>query len=82
MADKKTSERSEQRKGWCPVYDLACPAGAAAADACDERFHGDYNPLTSFRDADISHCALYRQEQIEAGEIDVQTDGGKGDGDD
>ena len=49
--------------GWCPVYDLACPRGADAAQNCDDRFRADYNPLTSYRDADISHCALYRREQ-------------------
>ena len=51
------------RRDYCPVYDIVCPAGSEAAASCELRFRGDYNPLTSFRDADIEHCAIYRQEQ-------------------
>jgi hypothetical protein len=53
----------KDEKGWCPVYDLACPRGTEAAESCDERFLGDYNPLTSFRDQDITYCAIYRTEE-------------------
>ena len=56
-------ERSKGRKGYCPVYDIECPSGIDAAESCESRFQGDYNPLTNFRDADIEFCALYRQEQ-------------------
>jgi hypothetical protein len=60
-----TDGRSQIRKGFCPVYDIECPSGIEAAESCENRFHNDYNPLTSFRDADIEYCALYRQEQQE-----------------
>ena len=56
-------QKSTDRADYCPVYDIECPAGSEAAEACEIRFRGDYNPLTSFRDADIEHCAIYRQEQ-------------------
>lgn len=58
-----TSNESNQRKGFCPVYDMECPSGAEAVSDCEKRFKSDYNPLTSFRDADIENCALYRLEQ-------------------
>lgn len=57
--------KQDDRKGYCPVYDLKCPAGQDASEACEMRFQGDYNPLTSFRDAEIEHCAIYRQEQAQ-----------------
>ena len=57
------TDNSTPRKGFCPVYDIECPSGQEAAESCDSRFYGDYNPLTSLRDADIEYCALYRQEQ-------------------
>ncbi|MCF7807620.1 MAG: hypothetical protein K9M49_08540 [Candidatus Marinimicrobia bacterium] len=53
------------RKGYCPVYDMACPSGPEAAESCENRFTSEYNPLTNFRDAEIEHCALYRREQLE-----------------
>jgi len=58
-----TSNESEQRKGFCPVYDIECPAGPDAAESCENRFRADYNPLTSFRDSEIEHCAIYRMQQ-------------------
>lgn len=58
-------EKPEKREGYCPVYDIECPAGSEAAASCEMRFREDYNPLTSFRDADIEHCAIYRKEQQE-----------------
>ena len=63
-----TNEKSEKREGYCPVYDIECPAGSEAAASCDMRFKDDYNPLTRFRDADIEHCAIYRKEQLEQNE--------------
>lgn len=63
MMDKKIDK--QKRKGYCPVYDIACPSGPEAAESCDSRFDTDYNPLTNFRDADIENCALYRKEQRE-----------------
>lgn len=60
-----TNEKSDQRKGYCPVYDLLCPSGPDAAMECENRFKSDYNPLTSFRDSEIEHCAIYRMEQQE-----------------
>ncbi len=51
------------REHWCPVYDMACPGGHGAAAECQLRFDGDYNPLTTLRDAEIEHCAIYRMEQ-------------------
>ncbi len=59
-------ESAKKRQDHCPVYDIECPAGSEAATSCEARFEGDYNPLTSFRDADIEHCAIYRKEQDEA----------------
>lgn len=67
------NEVADKRKNYCPVYDIECPDGAEAANACDNRFAGNYNPLTSFRDADIEHCAIYRKEQQdnnEGGQVD------------
>ena len=61
-----TSNESEQRQGFCPVYDMECPSGLEAAQECQNRFNADYNPLTSFRDSEIEHCAIYRLEQQEA----------------
>ncbi len=58
-----TSKESDPRKNFCPVYDIECPSGPKAVAECEHRFSSDYNPLTSFRDADIEHCALYRMEQ-------------------
>lgn len=58
-----TSNESEQRKGYCPVYNIECPTGPEAANECENRFKSDYNPLTSFRDSEIEHCAIYRMEQ-------------------
>ena len=58
-----TSKESNQRKGFCPVYDIECPSGPEAASACENRFLSDYNPLTSFRDSEIEHCAIFRMEQ-------------------
>lgn len=60
-----SSNEPEERQGFCPVYDIECPSGPEAASDCDHRFTADYNPLTSFRDADIQHCAIYRREQGE-----------------
>ena len=60
-----TDQQTEDRTGYCPVYDIECPGGSEAAADCEMRFEGDYNPLTSFRDADIEHCAIYRREQQE-----------------
>ena len=57
------NKHKEEKKGWCPVYDLTCPRGTKAAEACDQRFLGDYTPLTSFRDQDITYCAVYRTEE-------------------
>jgi len=61
----KKNQTSARRDGFCPVYDIECPAGIEAANSCEMRFEGDYNPLTTFRDADIEHCAIYRKEQQE-----------------
>ncbi|MEA3287841.1 MAG: hypothetical protein U9Q77_10780 [Candidatus Marinimicrobia bacterium] len=61
-------QKNEKRAGYCPVYDIECPGGSEAVAACELRFEGDYNPLTSFRDADIEHCAIYRKEQQEQAE--------------
>ncbi len=58
-----TSHESNQRKGFCPVYDIECPSGPEAASDCENRFMSDYNPLTSFRDSEIEHCAIYRMER-------------------
>ncbi|NQT63087.1 MAG: hypothetical protein HQ556_09045 [Candidatus Marinimicrobia bacterium] len=58
-----TSNESNQRKGFCPVYDIECPSGPEAATDCEDRFKSDYNPLTSFRDSEIEHCAIFRMEQ-------------------
>jgi hypothetical protein len=66
MTKESKTSKPEARKGWCPVYDLACPQGEAAASACEDRFKDDYNPLTTFRDAEIEHCAIYRMEQKQA----------------
>ena len=61
-----TSNESNARKGFCPVYDIECPSGPEAANDCENRFKSDYNPLTSFRDSEIEHCAIYRMEQKSA----------------
>ena len=65
---------SETRQGYCPVYDIECPAGSDAAASCDLRFEADYNPLTSFRDADIEHCAIYRSQQLSQSESALKTE--------
>jgi len=57
------NQGSDSRKHMCPVYDIECPSGPEAAEACEARFMADYNPLTSFRDSEIEHCAIYRMEQ-------------------
>ncbi|NQV30169.1 MAG: hypothetical protein HQ508_04710 [Candidatus Marinimicrobia bacterium] len=57
------TEKSDNRVGFCPVYDIECPSGSNAAVSCEGRLLGDYNPLTNFRDSDIEHCAIYRREQ-------------------
>ncbi|NQV30814.1 MAG: hypothetical protein HQ508_08000 [Candidatus Marinimicrobia bacterium] len=59
----KETKNTEKRNGLCPVYDIECPSGAKAAASCEMRFTSDYNPLTTYRDADIEHCALFRMEQ-------------------
>jgi len=59
------ANKSESQPALCPVYDIECPSGPQAADACEQRFRSDYNPLTSFRDSEIEHCAIYRMEQKE-----------------
>lgn len=69
-----TPNEQEQRKGFCPVYDLECPSGPSAVEACENRFRADYNPLTSFRDSDIEHCAIYRMEQKEAAKEDTEAE--------
>ncbi len=68
-----THQKAEKREGYCPVYDIECPAGLEAAAACELRFESDYNPLTSFRDADIEYCAIYRQEQASQGNLSHQS---------
>ncbi len=78
MGKKTDNPEKLDRRGWCPVFDLACPSGLEAAEACEHRFDGDYNPLTNYRDADISHCALYRQEQLKNEQNDESSNGGKG----
>jgi len=60
-----TENSHHSRKGHCPVYDIECPSGSEAAESCEMRFQGDYNPLTSFRDAEIEHCAIYRKDQAD-----------------
>ncbi len=67
-----TAKNAEKREGYCPVYDLECPSGLEAAAACHNRFGADYNPLTSFRDADIEYCAIYRQEQAELNRASIK----------
>ncbi len=57
------SKESDPRQNFCPVYDIECPSGPKAATDCENRFKSDYNPLTSFRDSEIEHCAIYRMEQ-------------------
>ncbi len=69
-----TSNESNQRKGFCPVYDIECPSGSEAAADCENRFKSDYNPLTSFRDSEIEHCAIYRMEQKAELEEDFDED--------
>ena len=59
----KGQQEAAPGKALCPVYDMECPSGPDAAQACMARFQSDYNPLTSFRDAEIEHCAIYRMEQ-------------------
>ncbi len=66
--------KPNKREGYCPVYDIECPSGSEAAQSCENRFSGDYNPLTSFRDADIEHCAIYRKEQEEQTQMDKDAD--------
>jgi len=70
MCSQKSTEEHPPRSGWCPVYDIPCPQGEDAAASCEQRFQSDYNPLTTYRDADIEHCALYRREQAESGTAD------------
>jgi len=69
-----TSNESEQRKNFCPVYDIECPSGPGAAAECENRFNADYNPLTSFRDSEIEHCAIFRKEQEEANTKDIDAE--------
>lgn len=71
-----TNKESDSRKNFCPVYDIECPSGPDAAEACEGRFKADYNPLTSFRDSEIEHCAIYRMEQKEAAEKETEADKG------
>jgi len=74
MTENRSSGKQEN---YCPVYDIECPAGPEAAEACELRFQGDYNPLASFRDADIEHCAIYRKEQQEQADQDDSSDRAK-----
>jgi len=74
------NKESEPRKNFCPVYDIECPSGPDAAEACENRFRADYNPLTSFRDSEIEHCAIYRMEQKEAADKEVEKDNSSKDG--
>ncbi len=66
-------DKLESREGYCPVYDIECPSGTEAAASCENRFSADYNPLTSFRDSDIQHCAIYRKEQAEQASSEANT---------
>ncbi len=50
---------SKKNQAMCPLFtDMPCPQGQGNADACKVRMHGDFNPLSHFKDYLFMNCAL------------------------
>ncbi len=50
-----------KKEAMCPLFpDVKCPQGHDAADACQVRQHGDYDPMSDMRDYLYMNCAIQR----------------------
>ncbi len=55
---------SEEKLQFCPLFpDMICPRGAEAAEACEVRVNGNFDPIMYFKDQLVLHCALQRSQQ-------------------
>ena len=58
-----------KKQAMCPLFpDVVCPQGQEAADACQVRQNGDYDPVNDFRDYLYMNCAVqiaHRQSESE-----------------
>ena len=51
----------EKKQAMCPLFDdVVCPQGKDAADACQVRVNGDYDPMNDFNDYVFMNCAIRR----------------------
>jgi len=54
------------KKQFCPLFpDTPCPRGSEAAEECQVRVGGDYDPVRDFKDLLVMHCAIHRSQQAE-----------------
>ena len=50
----------------CPLFpDVPCPQGKEAADQCQVRFEGDYDPVKDFKDYLFMDCAIMRAHDMD-----------------
>lgn len=55
---------SEETVQYCPLFPgVICPRGAEAAEACEVRVNGNFDPVLYFKDHLVLHCALHRSQQ-------------------
>jgi hypothetical protein len=51
----------EDQEQMCPLFpDMKCPRGKEAAEECEVRINGIYDPVADFKDFLVMHCALHR----------------------
>jgi hypothetical protein len=51
----------KKQKAICPLFsDVECPQGDNAAEACQVRLNGDYDPVAAGKDYLFMNCAIQR----------------------
>jgi len=59
-----TSNTKGEPENYCPVMECECPQGKEAAQECQRRFYGDFNPLLNWNDMAIICCSYQRREEL------------------
>lgn len=56
----------DKKEAMCPLFeDVVCPQGKDAADSCQVRMDGDYDPMNDLRDYLFMNCAVRRAREQE-----------------
>ena len=64
----KDEQMTASKEAMCPLFpDVVCPQGAEAAESCNVRLHGDYDPMMDFKDYAFMNCAIRRAREQEEG---------------